>query len=111
MKELCGVDTVSKMIYKTVECKNVTVFPIEVFYPLPHTQWPLLFDPSQREFIQNIIKTKNGSTVHLWNSSSISKLVTLNNGMPFEDIVKEHCPNVYDAIINTFQAIGTYIAI
>lgn len=102
MKELCEMDVVSTMIYKTVECKNITIFPVEIFYPFAYINWPYLFDPSKKEFFREIITNKNSSTVHLWNGSSKSKKVIVNKGMPYEDIVQNHCPKVYDVITNAF---------
>lgn len=100
LKELCGILEVKNMYNKTAECKNFTVYPIPVFFPIIWEEWTYFFDPSKRQFVKERIK--NSMAIHFWNDVSKKGKVKINKDMPYEDIANEYCPNVLDTVIDEF---------
>ncbi|XP_064483116.1 lactosylceramide 4-alpha-galactosyltransferase-like [Ornithodoros turicata] len=72
---------------------DVTVLSAEAFYPIPLAEWKTLFQP---ESTFKVLKaTEDSYTVHLWNSYSKKKRLSIGDASAYDVMARFVCPLSY----------------
>lgn len=77
------------------DCQGFTVYPPEMFYPVPWWNWTMYFE--ERHLTEVLSMSEKSYAIHVWNKHSTNTLIPVNSKIPYAVIAKEHCPKVFAA--------------
>ncbi|XP_042888960.1 alpha-1,4-N-acetylglucosaminyltransferase-like [Penaeus japonicus] len=87
-------------------CGDITVHPINSFYPINYDLGPRGFSQLLRPGTgQEFLKNTKAYSLHLFNSLTAKEVLYLGGGSIFEEVAKKYCPNVFQAQTSTSAVI------
>lgn len=84
----------------SANCGKFTVYPPEVFGPIPWYKWDIFFNSSLIKFVKSTLK--NTMAVHFWNKLTKDTLIYHKDLVPYTYIARENCPKVFGTIVDYF---------
>lgn len=92
-KKMCpGIDF-EKLASKQAHCDNISLLPLESFYPIPYQSHPEFFKAGKGKDLE---KRFNASyTLHFWNKLSKSTAIRVGSESIMDSAAKKYCPVTY----------------
>lgn len=81
-------------------CKGFKILPSEEFYPIDFNSWRRYFTSDNLNETMRIIEKSRG--IHVWNKLSHSKVVKIDQKVPYTIVARQYCPLTYHNCGNTF---------
>jgi len=100
MREQCGLNDVQLMYAGNTDCNNFTIYPPEVFGPVPWYEWELFFNELATELVKE--KMNNSLAIHFWNKMTKQQSIIPASNQPYASIAKIYCPKVFSTVYNYF---------
>ncbi|XP_064424882.1 lactosylceramide 4-alpha-galactosyltransferase-like [Latimeria chalumnae] len=93
LKQYCDIKEISS-------CKNVTVLPVEAFYPISYKNWRQFYSKASDSVLENL--QNKSYTVHVWNQMKKwnSLQVKMEPNMLLGQLFLKFCPVTYNTTTN-----------
>ena len=74
-------------------CQGFSVYPPNIFYPIPPQDWYYYFQVEKSNGI--LKKIRNAAIIKIWDEHSSRRKVSVNSTSPYNVAAAKYCPNIH----------------